>query len=395
MNDTPWMSKAEFFEALDRPMSEDGPDTYKQMHLFGPYYIQDLSFKQCLEYPKRKHDVTYKDRFPLYRLCDLAYPLENTFSKETLPLKKACLDKCKELLNCKGPDCNTIRYEMAMFIKSIIDRKNLSPSEEGVMQAYHPIVPYEEVMSRYEAEKKVPHPDNPVDHKKIKKSKIKEATDSIMARIGPRIVNPDLSDSIDIDYGFGNLGDRYNQSAMESLEKACTKYHLVSYSRFANDNDVILEGIQFFDDPDWVTKKWDSILEAVTDATSNVPPSIPTVNISLMMKKNDMEDIPKSRMNSKRDDVEGFDVEKFSQFLAINQRYRVSSSAFSEFMSHSQYDYIAGYVNDGPVFHIQDEDKFVMPVLDSAESNAKKLLVLDPKESRIKVEYFQSSKNIV
>lgn len=391
MNETPWMSKAEFFEALDRPLNEDDSNTYKQMQLFGPYYIQDLSFKQCLEYPKRKHDVTYKDRFPLYRLCDLAYPIENTFSKETLPLKKACLEKCKELLNCKGPDCKAIRYEMAMFIKRIIDKKKLSPSEEGVMQAYHPIVPYEEMMSRYEAEKKIPHPD----HKKSKKEEIREATDSIMARIGPRIVNPDLSDSIDIDYGFGNLGDRYNQSAMESLEKECFKYHLVSYSRFANNNDVVLEGLRFFDDPEWVNKNWESIFEALSDATSNVPPSIPTVNISLMMKNEDSQDSAKSKMNAKRDDFEGFKIEKFSQFLAINQRYHVSVSAFSEFMTYSQYDYIAGYVNDGPIFHTSDGNKFVMPVLDSAESNAKKLLVYDPEMNTIKVEYFQSSKNIV
>lgn len=394
MSNTPWMTKAEFFEALDRPLSEDDSTVFKQMNLFGPYYIQDLSFKQCLEYPKRKNDVTYKDRFPLYRLCDLAYPMGNPFAKETLPLRKACLKKCEELLHCKGPACEAIRYEMAMFIKDLIDHR-FEATEEGVMQAYHPIVPYQGTVSRYAAEEKVPHPDmEPKDHKKNRK-KAEESTDSIMARIGPRIVNPDLSDTIDIDYGFGTLGDKYNQSEMESLDKACAEFHLISYGRFANDNDSILEGFSYFENPDWVNDKWDNVMEALMYATQNVPPSVPTVNASLMMKKADSVDAPKSKMNRKKADMESFNIDKFRQFLAVNQRYRVSSSAFSEFMNYSQYDYIAGYVDDGPILHLKDKNQFVMPVLDSGESNAKKLLVLDALHNTIKVEYFPSSSFIV
>lgn len=102
MNDLKWMSKAEFFEALDSPTNENDSVVFKQMNLFGPYYIQDLSFKQCLEYPKDINHVTYKDRLPMYRMCDLAYPMDNPLGKETKPLRKLCIEKCKELQRCKN-----------------------------------------------------------------------------------------------------------------------------------------------------------------------------------------------------------------------------------------------------------------------------------------------------
>ena len=121
MNNLKWMSKAEFFEALDSPTNENDSVVFKQMNLFGPYYIQDLSFKQCLEYPKDINHVTYKDRLPMYRLCDLAYPMDNPLGKETKPLRRLCIEKCKELQRCKAHTAQAIAYEMCMFIKDIID----------------------------------------------------------------------------------------------------------------------------------------------------------------------------------------------------------------------------------------------------------------------------------
>ena len=390
MNQSQWMTKAQFFEALDRPVSEDDSSVFKQMNLFGPYYIQDLSFSQCAEYPKRKHDVTYKDRFPLYRMCDLAYPAGNPFAKETAPLRNACIQKCKELEKCKGPACEAIRYEMASFIKQCIDNR-FSTIEEGVMQAYHPIVPYQGMVSRYEAEKKIPHPDV---SKKEKKKAIEENTDVLMAKIGPRIVNPDLSDTLDLDYGFGTLGDKYTQSAIESLDKACAKFHLIAYGRFANDSDSVMEGFSYFDDPEWVNDKWENVLEAIMGATENVPPSIPTVNISMKMKeKDDLE-------NSSSSDGQvllgnGFNADAFRHFLALNQRYQVSQSTTSKFMNFAQHDFIAGYVNDGAIMHIGKTNEYVMPVVDIAADNMEKILYISKGKPSVQVRPFPSSHEIV
>lgn len=399
MNDLKWMSKAEFFEALDSPTNENDSVVFKQMNLFGPYYIQDLSFKQCLEYPKDINHVTYKDRLPMYRMCDLAYPMDNPLGKETKPLRKLCIEKCKELQRCKSHTAQAIAYEMCMFIKDIIDNR-FSPTEEGVMQAYHPIVPYQGTVSRYEAESSISNKPDEKDKKKIKKI-TEESTDSIMSRIGPRIVNPDLSDTLDMDYGFGTLGDKYNQSATESLEKACAQFHLIAYGRYANDNDKVMEGFSYFDNPDWVNDEWDNVLEAITDATTNVPPSVPTVNQSLSMKKSDDDDKVVSDMNRKKKDTseyqaqsEEFNIDKFRQFIAVNQRYTVSPSAFTDFMNYAKYDHIVGYINDGPVLQMNETNLYVMPIIDVVEGNKKKLLVYDTNKGNIDVEPFPSEHNI-
>lgn len=379
MNDIAWMSKPDFFVALDDPTNENDSTVFKQMNLFGPYYIQSMSFKQCMEYPKDLAHVTYKDRLPLYRMCDLAYPIGNAMGSATRPLRKLCMEKCKELQKSSCPEAKEIGLEMTLFMKKQLEHR-FDTAEEGVMQAYHPIVPYEGTLSRYEAEKSV--------GTKKKPKKILQSTENLMKMIGPRITNPDFSDEEDLDYGFSTLGDNYNQSAMESLEKACAHFHLVAYGRYANDNDKVAEGFMYFDDPEWINDKWENVMEAIMDATTNVPPSIPTVNISLRMKNQDSETSDISSIDREKAEIENFNIDAFRQFLAIHQRYQINSSSSTDFMNMAQYDYIAGYVNDGPVMHINDTGDFVMPVIDLAQSNMKKLLVMHPGEFGIAVKPF-------
>lgn len=374
MNELQWMTKAEFFEVLDRPVSKDEPVVFKQMHLFGPYYIQDLSFNQCCQYPKDKHNVCYKDRFPLYRMCDIAFPMDKPLDASTKEMRDACINKCKELGSCKGDAASQIRYEMAMFIKDRIEHR-FDKVEEGVMQAYHPIVPYQGMVSRYEAEASLsPNTDH---------TNSSEDTDLMMRKIGPRICNPDLSDTIDMDYGFGTLGDNYNQSTKDSLDKACALYHLTAYSRLMNNDDKVVEGFQFFDNPDWVNENWDRVEEAILDATKNVPPSIPTVNDSLVMKEKDDEDIESSEFTERKVRYDDLNVDKFRQFLALHQNYQVSPYAFTSFMNTYHYDYIVGYINDGPVLYRKQDSTWMMPVIDIGEGNINKLLIYDGDNLRV------------
>lgn len=384
MNELEWMTKDEFFSALDDPTNENDSIVFNKMNLFGPYYIQNMTFKECMSYPKDPNHVTYKDRFPLYRMCDLAYPVANPMGSATRYLRKMCVEKCNELQKIKSPIAHEIGLEMATFMKQQFDSR-FEIASEGVMQAYHPISPYMGTVSRYEAEKGIGN--EPVDEPL-------ESTEKLMKKIGPRITNPNLSDPEDLDHGFGILGDTYNK-AEEGLEKACAHFHLVAYGRYANGDDRVVEGFMFFDNPNWVNEKWDDVLEAIMDATTKVPPSIPTVNASLMIKAKDIEDKESSKAEKEKAIRSNFDIDRFRQFLAISQRYKVSSSSSTEFMTYAQYDYIAGYIDDGPVMHMKDSGDYVMPVIDLGESNAKKILVYHPGSSKITVQYFPSSHEIV
>ena len=162
-----------------------------------------------------------------------------------------------------------------------------------------------------------------------------------------------------------------------------------------------MEGFSYFDNPDWVNDEWDNVLEAITDATTNVPPSVPTVNQSLSMKKSDDADKAVSDMNRANKDttkrqveIEEFNIDKFRQFIAVNQRYTVSPSAFTDFMNYAKYDHIVGYINDGPVLQMNETNLYVMPIIDVVEGNKRKLLVYDTNKGNINVEPFPSEHNI-
>lgn len=80
--------------------------------------------------------------------------------------------------------------------------------------------------------------------------------------------------------------------------------------------------------------------------------------------------------------------------MAVNQRYTVSPSAFTDFMNYAKYDHIVGYINDGPVLQMNETNLYVMPIIDVVEGNNKKLLVYDTNKGNINVESFPSEHNI-